>query len=174
MGRKLGIASIHNDDEGLLNGLTESLTCTEVDMTIFFRRLASMDLMQHDLNQIADSDLVKNLQDAYYQPEDLSADLMSSTANWLKQYQQRLKQDGITEFDRRTLMNSVNPKFVLRNYLAQQAIDASTEGDHSLVNRLLEVMKRPYDEQPDQEQYAEKRPEWARTKAGCSMLSCSS
>lgn len=174
MGRKLGIASIHNDDEGLLNGLTESLTCTEVDMTIFFRRLASMDLMQHDLNQIADSDLVKHLQDAYYLPEDLSADLMSSTANWLKQYQQRLKQDGITEFDRRTLMNSVNPKFVLRNYLAQQAIDASTEGDHSLVNQLLEVMKRPYDEQPDQEQYAEKRPEWARTKAGCSMLSCSS
>lgn len=174
MGQKLGFATINDDDEGLLNGLTEALTSTEVDMTIFFRRLASTDLMQQDLHEVSDADLVKGLQDAYYKPEDMSVDIVSTTANWLREYQERLQLDGVSELERRTLMNSVNPKYVLRNYLAQQAIDQSTEGDHSLVNQLLDVMRHPYDEQPEQEQFAEKRPEWARTKAGCSMLSCSS
>ena len=174
MGQKLGFATINDDDEGLLNGLTEALTSTEVDMTIFFRRLASIDLMQQDLHEVSDADLVKGLQNAYYKPEDMSVDIVSTTANWLREYQQRLQLDGVSELERRTLMNSVNPKYVLRNYLAQQAIDQSTEGDHSLVNQLLDVMRHPYDEQPEQEQFAEKRPEWARTKAGCSMLSCSS
>ncbi|MEP3481651.1 MAG: protein adenylyltransferase SelO [Fuerstiella sp.] len=174
MGQKLGFASINDEDEGLLNGLTAALTCTEVDMTIFFRRLASIDLCRPDLDQVADADLVSGFNDAYYKPEDVSADMVDTTAKWLRQYQQRLAKDGINDLDRRSLMNSVNPKYVLRNYLAQQAIDASTLGDHSLVNQLLDVMKNPYDEQPDSEQFAEKRPEWARTKAGCSMLSCSS
>ena len=71
-------------------------------------------------------------------------------------------------------MNRVNPKYVLRNYLAQLAIDALTEGDASMLEQLMTVLKRPYDEQPEHDELAERRPEWARNRPGCSALSCSS
>ena len=57
---------------------------------------------------------------------------------------------------------------------AQQAIDAMAAGDPSVLERLMRVLERPYDEQPENENFAARRPEWARHKAGCSALSCSS
>jgi len=72
-------------------------------------------------------------------------------------------------------MNAVNPKYVLRNWMAQLSIDKAEKGDFSLVNELYILLKRPYDEQPEMEdEWFVKRPEWARHRAGCSMLSCSS
>jgi uncharacterized protein YdiU (UPF0061 family) len=71
-------------------------------------------------------------------------------------------------------MNAANPKYVFRNYLAQQAIEALAGGDASVMERLMKVLERPFDEQPEHDELSARRPEWARHKAGCSALSCSS
>ena len=71
-------------------------------------------------------------------------------------------------------MNAVNPKYIFRNYLAVQAIEALEKDDASVLERLMRVLARPYDEQPQEEDLAVRRPEWARDRAGCSALSCSS
>ena len=63
---------------------------------------------------------------------------------------------------------------VLRNYMAQLAIDKADEGDFSLIDELYELLKNPYSEQSENQKWFTKRPEWAREKVGCSMLSCSS
>ena len=71
-------------------------------------------------------------------------------------------------------MNKVNPKYVLRNYMAQLAIDAADEGDYSVVDELFNLLLKPYDEQSEAQKWFAKRPDWAKVKVGCSMLSCSS
>jgi len=71
-------------------------------------------------------------------------------------------------------MDAVNPIYVLRNYMSQLAIDKADEGDYSLIDVLYQLLKSPYSEQPANEKWFAKRPEWARNKVGCSMLSCSS
>lgn len=157
-------------DSVLLERLLELLPRVETDMTIFFRRLAKIDsTMQYD-----DEQLLAHIDDAYYKPDELGDDYTKDMAQWLQDYHQALVAQGLDETQKRQNMNRVNPKYVLRNYLAQQAIDKAHEGDYSMVNELLQVMRNPYDDQPEFEQYAAKRPDWARVKAGCSMLSCSS
>ena len=71
-------------------------------------------------------------------------------------------------------MNAVNPWFVLRNYLAQEAIERAHKGDYNLLHALDEALLNPYVEQTQFAQFFAKRPEWARHRAGASMLSCSS
>ena len=109
----------------------------------------------------------------FYNPE-LSDKARDGFSLWLARYSERLQQEKSQDEARKIAMNQVNPLYVLRNYLAQLAIDKSEQGDHSAINELLEVLRTPYDYQEGKGHIAEKRPEWARTKAGCSMLSCSS
>lgn len=172
MASKLGLNGfVPETDEVLVNDLFDVLELTETDMTIFFRRLADV-----AVDEASDPDMVPEpLRFAYYKPEELVGDVLAKTVAWLARYRQRVQQDSNSSDQRRMLMNSVNPKYVLRNYMAQLAIDKSDEGDHSLVNELLDLLRHPYDEQPEYEDaYFQKRPEWARQRAGCSMLSCSS
>jgi uncharacterized protein YdiU (UPF0061 family) len=116
---------------------------------------------------------ISALGDVFYDEAKREAKAEALTA-WLRRWHDLVQQHSRSADERRAAMHAVNPRFVLRNYLAQQAIDAATAGDASMVHALLEVMRRPYDDQPEYAHFAARRPEWARVKAGCSMLSCSS
>ncbi len=175
MAHKLGLQAFKPDlDDGLIAGLLEILQLAETDMTIFYRRLASLDLDTQPADEIDDATLIEPLLDAYYVPEQLTPETTARIAAWLRRYHDRVREDGTDNEARRKRMNTVNPKYVLRNYLAQLAIDKAEQGDPSMVHDLLELLRHPYDEQPDKEAYAQKRPDWARQRPGCSMLSCSS
>ncbi|MCE2461630.1 MAG: YdiU family protein [Pseudomonadales bacterium] len=160
---KLGFREYLPSDEQLSTELFELLGAVETDMTLFFRNLASVDLERPTMDP---------LMDAYYEPAALSPALRERTMAWLTTYAQRLGADGWPE--RVAAMNAANPRFVPRNYLAQIAIDDVERGEFSTLHELMDVLRNPYDEQPGKERFAEKRPEWARNRAGCSMLSCSS
>ncbi|MDA0336818.1 MAG: YdiU family protein [bacterium] len=169
MAQKLGLSTFDPaTDVDLINDLQSVLQLRETDMTIFFRSLA-------EVAPVADeADAQAPFEAAYYQTDPLTEAQHHDTLNWMRRYADRVRRDGAPHDTRRQAMNAVNPKYVLRNYLAQLAIDKSAEGDHTMVQELLEVLRRPYDEHPGKEEFAQKRPEWARHRAGCSMLSCSS
>jgi uncharacterized protein YdiU (UPF0061 family) len=164
---KLGLTDVNPKvATALSDRLLELLPRTETDMTIFFRTLGDIDVTA------GVDDAMARLTAAYYRPHELQGDLLAATTTWLDDY--LAISSGADPDARRVAMHAVNPKYVLRNYLAQMAIDKSELGDHQLIGDLLELLRRPYDEQPGKEEFAEKRPDWARTRVGCSMLSCSS
>jgi len=161
-------------DVKLSEELSLVLQLVETDMTIFYRKLAQVDAGVGSVEGGDDEILMRPLMDAYYAPEQLTPGHKARIGNWLRSYIKRVQIDGTPDALRRKRMNAVNPKYVLRNYLAQVAIDKAEQGDFSMVNDLLELLRHPYDEQIDMEEFAAKRPDWARRRAGCSMLSCSS
>src|SRR5260221_13129077 len=155
LAQKLGLQS---PDEQLAGELLEALAESETDFTLFFRRLAAV------LSAGSDQDLLAPLQPAFYAEDAPHGRLLA----WLRRYVERVRPEGAARVER---MNKVNPKYVFRNYLAQQAIDALEAGDVSVLERLMGGLARPYDEQPEHEGPAARRPEWARKKAGRFSLS---
>jgi uncharacterized protein YdiU (UPF0061 family) len=175
MAHKLGLKSfVSGSDDALVNELLSILPLVETDMTIFFRQLARLAVNNPENADAADEALITPLLSAYYRPEQLTAATRGRIFSWLRAYTRRVGQDGTPDEVRRRRMNAVNPTYVLRNYLAQLAIDKAEQGEFAMVVELLAVLRRPYDEQPGKEAFAEKRPDWARHRPGCSMLSCSS
>jgi serine/tyrosine/threonine adenylyltransferase len=179
MASKLGLKSWNGEeDQGLANELIQVLQLVETDMTIFFRKLANITLENRTWPEIResldDNAILAWIGEAHYVPSEMNAAVLEKTKAWLVRYTQRLMQDQERDSVRIARMHQANPKFVLRNYLAQQAIDKAEAGDYSEIDQLLDVLRLPYDEQPGRESYSMKRPDWARNKAGCSMLSCSS
>lgn len=174
MTEKLGIKTLKPEtDKLLIETLLNLLTEFEIDMTIFYRQLAQLNVEQ-SIDGISDQQLIEPLTEAWYWFDAVSEDYLSRFADWLRKYLLRLQTENTKQKEKIKRMNAVNPKYVLRNYLAQLAIEKAERGDFSLVHELLEVMRHPYDEQTDKEEFAKKRPDWARNKPGCSMLSCSS
>jgi len=160
LAHKLGFEALDQPgDDQLLQDLFALLYQVETDFTIFFRNLARVPL------DTADGTV---LEGAFY--ADPPKEHRDALASWLRRYSAKAQQaTGRVE-----RMNRINPKYVFRNYLAQLAIDALERGDASVMERLVKVLERPYDEQPAHEDLAARRPEWARDRPGCSALSCSS
>ena len=182
---KLGLSAdnARDDDDQLIHELTQLLQMVETDMTIFFRQLGLVEFdslsqthsTMTELTAVEIEQLIAPLRDAYYDPAQPSGEAHSKLVDWLQLYRQRIEQEaGLSDPLRRQRMKRVNPKYVLRNYLAQLAIDKAEVGDPQLLRELLDVLRQPYEDQPGKEEFAEKRPDWARHRAGCSMLSCSS
>ena len=172
MANKLGLTSYEpQSDNKLISELTDILQLVETDMTIFYRNLSRIDINPDRKETMS---LLTPLLDAYYQPEQLTEEYTIRIGKWLQNYVRRSAQEKLSGRERYDRMNRINPKYVLRNYIAQLAIDKAEKGDSSMVSELLEIFRHPYDEQPVNELYAQKRPEWARNRPGCSMLSCSS
>ncbi|MFT3694979.1 MAG: YdiU family protein [Kofleriaceae bacterium] len=154
--RKLGLSGRGDtivEDDALLAQLAELLQLVEIDYTLFFRRLAEPERLPEALyGEITSVERAR---------------LDQFVANWQKRA-------AIEKADIAARIREVNPIYVPRNYLVQEVIQATERGDRTELQQLMDVLRHPYDEKPGLERYAGKRPEWARTKPGCSMLSCSS
>lgn len=168
MRSKLGLVTKLDTDKQLIEDLEKVLQLTETDMTIFFRKLANLK-KEHPEGSL---DIILQ---AFYEPNDLKDSLIQEKwAGWFKNYTERVLGESLNDDERKEKMNNVNPKYVLRNYMAQLAIEDADKGDYGLIDELHQLLKKPYEEQPEKEKWFAKRPEWARNKVGCSMLSCSS
>ena len=164
---KLGLTSDKETDINIIQSLENNLQATETDMTIFFRTLSSFKKEQPEKG-------VELIQDAFYTPDTIKGNVLNNWKQWFANYAKRLEDETTSAEERQQQMNKVNPKYVLRNYMAQLAIDKADKGDTSLLEEMYLLLKEPYSEQPKFEHWFAKRPEWARHKVGCSMLSCSS
>jgi uncharacterized protein YdiU (UPF0061 family) len=162
---KLGIANQEDTDGALIEELQQLLEESAIDMTLFFRNLNRFD-QEHIASHLS---VIEN--DSYLTKE-LFETHQNKWKNWLSKYAKRIR--NINEDSRIERINSTNPKYVLRNYMAQLAIEAAEKGNYDLINELFELLKQPYAEQPEHEKWFAKRPKWADEKIGCSMLSCSS
>ncbi|PJJ61036.1 protein adenylyltransferase SelO [Hymenobacter chitinivorans] len=170
--RKLGLTSRNEaDDKALFEALHEALAESEVDMTLFFRHLSHAAPAVRQDPAAAAAAWRELLAAATYSA---SPEEEQKLRSWLSHYQQRLQQETAAPEAIREMMLAANPKYVLRNYLAQQAIEAAEAGDLTVLERLMTVLKTPFAEQPEHEELAAKRPDWAREKPGCATLSCSS
>lgn len=172
LGQKLGLCLEKNGtDERFSRTLFQILEARETDYTLFFRGLSEW---SWDAHPVMPGETPPFILAAWYGRETCHPTLARTLHDWLIDYQSRAMRDPRPPEERRRVMLKANPKYLFRNYLAQTAIERMEAGDSRAFLQLFEVLKHPYDEQQGAEPFAERRPDWARDKPGCSMLSCSS
>lgn len=154
MRAKLGLQAEYAADQALIAELLTKMQQNLVDYTIFFRRLASLSRQPQDTDT--------KVRDLFLE--------RTAFENWVEHYRQRLAQEDSLDTKRHTQMKQVNPAYILRNYMAQQAIEQAERGDASEVERLLKLLQQPFTEQAGMERYADHPPAWADSIS----LSCSS
>jgi len=147
MARKLGLKEFRNEDVPLLLDLLRLLQANKIDYTHFFRALGNFKQAPGEKN----SDLRERFID------------VAAFDAWTERYRSRLLEDAVPDVERKMAMDRVNPKYILRNYLAQIAIRKATEErDYTEIGRLLRLLQRPFDEQPEMAHYADLPPDWAK------------
>ena len=155
MRSKLGLMEKMDQDQRIVNDLLALMEQDKVDFTILFRNLCDY----------SNSDSTKNsaIRDLFLQREAFD--------RWAQHYTDRLNKEGSDDNARSNRMKQVNPKYILRNYMAEVAIrKAEDEKDYSEIDQLLSLLQTPFDEHPALEHYAGFPPDWA----GNIAVSCSS
>jgi serine/tyrosine/threonine adenylyltransferase len=169
MQQKLWLKENISDDISLVQELTKLLQVSETDYTIFFRNLSN-----YKKNTTSKTNILKSIEDAFYSPQEIVSELKISWEKWIQKYLQRLQIEAQSDTQRKTSMNQINPKYIWRNYIASQVIEDIEKWDTTSLEACMKMLEKPYDEAPEFEKYFAKRPDWAKEKVGCSMLSCSS
>jgi len=141
---KLGLALRQDEDRALFDAMFALMQANHVDFTQFFRKLGQLQ---------RDTGVDAPVRDLFIDRDAFDA--------WALTYRARLRLEESNDAERRLAMDLVNPKYVLRNYLAQVAIEKAQNKDFSEVARLLAILEHPYDEQPGNEAYAALPPDWA-------------
>jgi serine/tyrosine/threonine adenylyltransferase len=176
MAQRFGWGLPRETDVELINEFFRVLSITETDYLLFCRHLADTNVAEAEV--LSNEALIAPLLDAYYRADDLRADKLAEICAWIRQWARRVRSDqaenSLPADSHIAVIKACNPRFVLRNWIAQEVIDAAEAGDYTKIGAVLEVLRRPYDDQPGNEHYALRRPEWARNRVGSSMLSCSS
>ena len=151
---KCGLATNAPEDQALIEDLLALLQANHVDYPLFWRRLGDLQIAQPQADEAL---------------RDLFLD-RPAFDDWARRYRIRLQSEGSHDAERKQQMDGVNPKYILRNYLAQTAIEKAQNGDFSEIARLLSVLEKPFDEHPEHAAYAALPPDWANDLE----VSCSS
>lgn len=154
MRAKCGLIEMRDDDAPLIQDILALMQLHHVDYTNFFRTLSLFQTGPESLNE--------SVRDFFLDRE--------SFDQWACRYKDRLREEGSQDEDRLVRMNCANPKYVLRNYLAQTAIEKAQKKDYSEIDRLLTLLQNPYSDQPGMESYAASPPNWGKHLS----VSCSS
>jgi uncharacterized protein YdiU (UPF0061 family) len=150
---KLGLATAREDDRTLIDDLLKRMAADKADFSITFRRLAQFNTTEGVINT--------SVRDLFLDREAFD--------EWAARYAARLRTENSIDAERALRMNRVNPKYVLRNHLAEVAIQQAQAGDFTETQRLLKVLEQPFDEQPEHSAYADFPPDWAQSiEVSCS------